>query len=96
MLWVFLDFPLRLHHGERRDRDIEKTFLRRFPFGHLSATQQLTPREKLRFLPEDCLQERDGVTEIAQLDRSHRLEPVTALRFAQFFFRLNGHIYCRV
>ena len=92
--WIFLHFSLRSHNCERCGRHVEQTLFRRFAFRHLSAAQQLATGEKLRLLPQDSLHERDRVSEIAQLDRRHRLQPMTALRFAQFLLSLNGHDKC--
>src|SRR5439155_24629783 len=57
----------------------------------LRTTQQLTAGETLWLLLENFLQERDCVTDVAQLDRTYRLQPQTALRFAEFLFRFNRH-----
>ena len=54
---------------------MEKTLLSRFAFGNLCTAQKLASREKLGLLLKNFLKERNGVTQIAQLDGADRLEP---------------------
>src|SRR5438552_2326866 len=64
----------------------------RFAYRHLGAPQQLTPGEKLWILLENLLQERNCVTEIAQLDRCDCLQPEGPQRFAQFLLGFDCHV----
>ena len=66
---ILFEFSLRLHDSDRRRRDIEKTFLSRLVFRDLRTSQQLAAREKLGLLLKNFLEERNRVTEIAQLNR---------------------------
>src|SRR5262249_61874667 len=74
-LRILFDFSLRLHHADGRGRNVEETFLSRSAFRDLRTSQQLAAREKLRLLPEDLLQERNRVTEIAHLHSAPSLPP---------------------
>src|SRR4029078_11997204 len=86
------DLSLRFHHPNRRCRNVEKTLLSRFAFGNLGTAQKLASREKLGVLLKNFLKERNGVTQIAQLDGADRLEPKRPQRFAQFLLGSDGHI----
>jgi hypothetical protein len=52
----------------------------------------LAAGKKLRLLFQNSLQKGNRIPEIPQLNRRHRLQPVRALIFAQFFLSLNRHI----
>ena len=69
----------------------EKTFLSRFAFRDLGASQQLTPGKKLWLLFENLLQKRNCVAKIPQLNRRYRLEPQVVLCFTQLLFCLDRH-----
>ena len=88
---ILFEFSLRLHHANRRRRDVEKTLLSRFAFRDRRASQQLAAREKLGLLLENFLEERNRVTEIAQLNGANRFEPKRAQPFAQFLLGFDGH-----
>src|SRR4029077_14433894 len=89
--WVLFDLSLRFHRANGRGRDLEETFLSRFAFRDLRATQQLAASEKFGLLLKNFLEQRNCVTEMAQLDGADRLEPKGAQRFAQFLFGLTRH-----
>jgi hypothetical protein len=52
----------------------------------------LSAGKKLWLLFEDSLQKRNGVTEIPQLDRCDRFQPMRALIITEFFLGFNRHI----
>ena len=88
---ILFHLALRFHHRDRRRRKIEPAFFGRFVLAHLRAAQQLPPSQELGFFAQNVLEERNGVAEIAQLDRRHRFEPVTAQHIAEFLLCLNRH-----
>ena len=56
------------------------------------AAQHLATGEKFRLLLEQILQKFDRVTEIAQLYRSNRFQPITAQLIAKIFFIFYRHV----
>src|SRR5262249_9969530 len=90
-LRVVFDLSLRFHYADWRGRDVEKTLLCRFSFCDFCATQQLAACEKLGLLLQNFLEERNRITEIAQLNCADRLEPTRAQRFAEFLLSSNSH-----
>ena len=90
-LGVLFDLSLRFHHSDRRGRDVEKTFLSRFAFRDFRTSQQFAACEKLRLLLKNFLEQRNRVTEIAQLNGGDHLKPKRAQRFAQLLLGFDGH-----
>ena len=74
---------------------LKKPFFSALLRRHFRAAQHLAPGEKLRLLFEQVLQEVDGVTKIAQLDRCYGLEPGTAQGVAQILFISYRHDWNR-
>ena len=95
-LRILLHFALRFHDRDGRGRDVEEGLLRRLVLGDFRPPQQLASGQKFRLLPQNSLDEGNGVAKIPQFDRGHGFQPMTALRFAQFLFCLNRHFFASV